>query len=108
MFDSGYVDSLPTWANGHEGNGNDYGNSIGWDFQVLDLPAELLTPAPSPDSAFGLAESTNPSTLLPHQGEYANHLKLSAPLLPIASSPHHLDHRYQPRVFINCMKASQN
>ncbi|KAJ3454325.1 hypothetical protein MRS44_018219 [Fusarium solani] len=66
-FDSEYVDSLPTWANGHEGNGNDYGNSIGWDFQVFDLPAELLTPAPSPDSAFGLAESTNPSTLLPHQ-----------------------------------------
>ncbi|KAI8710506.1 hypothetical protein NCS52_01567700 [Fusarium sp. LHS14.1] len=66
-FDSEYVDSLPTWANGHEVNGNDYGNSIGWDFQVFDLPAELLTPAPSPDSAFGLAESTNPSTLLPHQ-----------------------------------------
>ncbi|KAL6366223.1 hypothetical protein LRP88_00068 [Fusarium phalaenopsidis] len=66
-LDSEYVDGLPTWANGYEGNGDDYGNSIGWDFQVFDLPAELLTPAPSPDSAFGLAESTNPSTLLPHQ-----------------------------------------
>ncbi|RSL78767.1 hypothetical protein CEP52_017604, partial [Fusarium oligoseptatum] len=62
-----YVDGLRTWANGHDGNGNGYGNSIAWDFQDFVLPAEPLTPAPSPDSDFGLAESTNRSTLLPHQ-----------------------------------------
>ncbi|KAJ3454886.1 hypothetical protein MRS44_013486 [Fusarium solani] len=42
-LDAEYVDGLPTWANAHEGNGNDYGNSIGWGCQVFGLPAEPLT-----------------------------------------------------------------
>ncbi|KAI8648875.1 hypothetical protein NCS56_01503500 [Fusarium sp. Ph1] len=67
--DSEHVDGLPTWANGHEGNGNDYGNSIGWGSQVSGLPAEPLTPAASPDSTFHHAESTNPYSLLPHQAK---------------------------------------
>jgi hypothetical protein len=107
-LDSEYVNGLPTWANGHEGNGDDYGNSIGWGSQVFGLPAEPLTPAASPDSTFHLAESTNPSTLLPHQGEYANHVKLSAPLLPLVSSPRHPDHRSQSKAFIDCVKACEN
>ncbi|KAJ4181398.1 hypothetical protein NW759_017193 [Fusarium solani] len=73
---------LPPWANGYEGNGDDYGNNIGWDSQVFDFPAEPLPPAASPDSTFHLAESTNPSTLLPHQAVYP-----SSTSCIVASSP---------------------
>ncbi|RTE68315.1 hypothetical protein BHE90_017307 [Fusarium euwallaceae] len=103
-LDSEYVGGLPPWANGYEGNGDDDGNSIGWGPQVFGLPAEPLTPAASPDSTFHRAESTNPSTLLPHQGECANHVKLSAPLLPLASSPRRLDHCSRSTAFIDGVK----
>ncbi|KAI8710306.1 hypothetical protein NCS52_01583100 [Fusarium sp. LHS14.1] len=98
-LDSGCINGIPTWAAGLNGN------SIALGFPVLGFPVVPLTPAASPDSSTPLAESTNPSAVLLHQGEYANHVKLSAPLQPLAPSPRRLDHLSQSKGFIDCVKA---